>query len=140
MNNQSAKTPYYTVAQAAKLSGLSPKMIRYYEEKGIISTVIRSNSNYRLYSQETIRALIFIYRTKALGFPLAHIHMLLDLVNNRSRKSASVKQIVLTHLASLDQKIEEIQAIKAVLTPLVACCKGDSNADCPIIDELVKNT
>ena len=47
-----------------------------------------------------------------------------------------VNRIAALHVADLDQRIEELTAMKRTLQTLVDCCHGDHRPDCPILDEL----
>lgn len=122
------------IGEAAKASGISAKMIRYYEQIELIPHGNRTASGYRLYSQADIHRLRFVRRARDLGFSLAEIRELLALWGDRSRKSADVKHMAQTHIADMEQKIEEMQQIVNTLQTLVNCCVGDERPDCPILE------
>lgn len=79
------------IGDAARLSGVSAKMIRYYEEAGLIPEVARTAAGYRMYSDIDVYKLHFIRRCRELGFSLAQTGELLCLWGNHSRQSADVK-------------------------------------------------
>ena len=62
--------------------------------------------------------------------------MLLALYDDRSRASADVKALALTHLADMERKIAELRAMQATLQALVTACAGDQRPDCPILTGL----
>lgn len=124
------------IGEAARASGVSAKMIRYYEEIGLLPAPARSRANYRVYEAEDVHALRFVRRARSLGFSLVEAQELLALWRDRSRASGDVKRIALDHVADLDQRIAGMQAMKATLEHLAACCHGDHRPDCPILDEL----
>ena len=124
------------IGQAAKASGLSAKMIRHYEDIGLIGKALRSESGYRRYSASELHTLRFIKQARTLGFSIKQIEALLGLWQNQSRSSRQVKALALEHIAELDRKIEEMQAMKAALARLVHDCHGDARPECPILDEL----
>ena len=124
------------IGQAAAESGVSVKMIRHYESLGLLRKVARSHGNYRVFAPNDVHVLRFIKRGRALGFSVAEIKALLSLWQNRSRSSASVKQIAGRHMDELKAKIAEMNAMVDTLGHLVKHCHGDHRPDCPIIEEL----
>lgn len=126
------------IGQVSDASGISSKMIRYYESKGLISTASRTDSGYRQYSQSDIQTLRFIKRSRELGFSLDRIKTLLSLWQDRSRHSSDVKQLAQGYIAELDQDIAKLQTIRDQLLHVANNCHGDGNPDCPILDELAQ--
>ncbi|RUM06175.1 Cu(I)-responsive transcriptional regulator [Rhizobium chutanense] len=124
------------IGQAAKASGVSAKMIRYYEQTGLISAAERKASGYRDYSEDDVHMLRFIRSARDVGFQVAEIQKLLDLWTNRDRQSTDVKKIALDHIALLRLKIQELQQMAATLETLVSKCAGDQRPTCPILEGL----
>jgi MerR family copper efflux transcriptional regulator len=124
------------IGAAARESGVSAKMIRYYESTGLIAAAARSEGNYRTYDERDVHTLRFIRRARDLGFSVPAIVRLLDLWRDRSRSSAEVKQVARSHIAGLRAKIAELEGMVGTLEHLSAHCHGDARPDCPIIDEL----
>ena len=124
------------IGQAAQASGLSAKMIRHYEAIGLIGKTLRSESGYRRYSESELHTLRFIKQARTLGFSIKQIEALLGLWQNQSRSSSQVKTLALEHIVELEQKIVELQSMKATLAHLVQGCRGDARPECPILDEL----
>ena len=124
------------IGQAARLSGISPKMLRHYEGMGLLGEVTRTESNYRQYSLNDVQTLRFIRRARDMGFSLESIAELVSLWHNRRRSSASVKRIAQKHLDELAERIEALQAMQRTLTHLLHECPGDQRPDCPILDDL----
>lgn len=124
------------IGQASKGSGVSTKMIRYYEQIGLIPKADRRDSGYRDYAQSDVHMLRFIRRARDLGFAVAEIHDLLSLWRDKSRQSADVKRIAEAHIAKLRERIESLDQMAATLGTLVECCAGDERPDCPILAEL----
>jgi Cu(I)-responsive transcriptional regulator len=126
------------IGQAAVASGVTAKMIRHYEESGLIRAARRTASNYRSYSDNDVHVLRFIKRARALGFSMADIKALLSLWQDKSRSSSAVKRIARSHIDELERKIAELQAMARTLEHLVHHCHGDHRPECPIIEELAK--
>ena len=126
------------IGQAAAASGVTAKMIRHYEDTGVIRAPRRTASNYRAYSDNDVHVLRFIKRARALGFSMADIKTLLSLWHDKSRSSSAVKRIARTHIDELERKIAELQAMARTLEHLAHHCHGDHRPECPIIEELAK--
>jgi MerR family copper efflux transcriptional regulator len=124
------------IGEAAQASGVSAKMIRHYEAIGLLPAARRTASGYRVYGEQDVRTLQFIHRGRALGFPLERIAALLTLWQDQGRASADVRQLAEQHIAELNRKIEELQAMKRTLETLAYSCHGDRRSDCPILDDL----
>jgi MerR family transcriptional regulator, copper efflux regulator len=124
------------IGQAAKSSGLSAKMIRYYESTGLLQAPTRTDSGYRLYSQNDLHTLAFIKRSRDLGFSLEEVGKLLTLWQDRDRASAHVKALARQHIDELNQKINELTGLRDTLQDLVEHCHGDHRPDCPILKDL----
>ena len=117
------------IGQAAKLSGISAKMIRYYEQIGLIPKANRSDAGYRNYSSADAQSFRFIRRARDLGFSVEQISELLVLWCNRDRASADVKALALSHADGLKTKIVELQAMVQTLEQLAENCHGDGRPD-----------
>ena len=124
------------IGQAAARSGVSAKMVRHYESLGLLPTVHRSDAGYRQYGEKEVHTLRFIRRARTLGFSMAEIAELLKLWQNKRRASADVKRIAMAHVADLERRIAEMEAMKQTLGHLAHCCQGNSRPDCPILTEL----
>lgn len=124
------------IGQAARRTGLSAKMIRYYESIGLLKPATRSESGYRLYGQDDLHSLTFIKRSRDLGFSLEEVAKLLTLWQDRQRASADVKALASEHIADLNRRIEELVSLRDTLSELVAHCHGDDRPDCPILKDL----
>lgn len=124
------------IGEASKVSRVSAKMIRYYEQIGLIPPANRTDSGYRAYSQADIHRLHFIRRTRDLGFSVTEITRLLGLWNDKSRQSADVKRLAQEHIAELERRMENLRQMTETLKTLTDCCAGDERPDCPILEEL----
>ena len=126
------------IGEAAKRSGVSAKAIRYYESIGLIPAAGRTAAGYRAYTGNEVETLRFIHRARSLGFSVAEVAGLLELWRDRSRASSDVKAIALDHVAAIEGKIAELEAIRRTLLDLTRRCHGDDHPDCPILDGLTQ--
>ena len=126
------------IGQASRTSGVSAKMIRYYEEIGLVRPASRTDANYREYDRRELNELRFIKRGRNLGFSMTEITRLLALWRDRDRPSREVKAIADRHVADLDARIAEMQAMADTLRHLSHCCSGDERPDCPILRDLAE--
>ena len=124
------------IGQASKASGVSTKMIRYYDEIGLVRPASRTESNYREFDEREINELRFIRRARSLGFSMPEITQLLSLWRDRERPSREVKAIAEKHVNELDARIAEMQTMADTLRHLSHCCAGDERPDCPILADL----
>lgn len=121
------------IGDAAKASGVSAKMIRYYEATGLIPAAGRTGSGYRVYSDTEVQMLRFIRRARDLGFPVEKIGELLALWRDRSRHSADVKRLAQEQIDGLERRICEMQSMMDTLQHLADACCGDHRPECPIL-------
>ena len=125
-----------SIGRASKASGMSAKMIRYYESIGLVRPAVRSAANYRHYDAGSVRTLRFVARARGLGFSIEDIGRLLALWQEPERSSADVKRLALQHVAALDRRIEALRSMKTAIERVADQCHGDGRAECPILDEL----
>lgn len=126
------------IGEAARATGVSAKMIRHYEQVGLFTPACRTEAGYRQYAERDLHTLRFIRRARDLGFSIEQIRELLALWQDRKRPSRQVKAFAQAHLQALEQKLRELQAMKASLEHLVHGCHGDDRPECPIIDSLAE--
>ncbi len=124
------------IGAAAKASGISAKMIRYYESVGLLPQAARSLAGYRSYAENDVHTLTFIRQAHDLGFSVKQISELLDLWQDRQRQSSRVKALAEAHIAALEKKMEQLATMKNALERLSRDCCGDDRPDCPILDGL----
>lgn len=124
------------IGEASQATGISAKMIRYYEETGLIRPALRTQAGYRVYQDNDIQTLRFIRRARDLGFSVKQIEDLLALWRDRSRASGDVKRIATDHIAELQVKMRALQEMVTTLEHLTHHCHGDNRPDCPILTSL----
>lgn len=124
------------IGEVAKKSGVSAKMIRKYEDSGLVPKAKRNESGYRSYSNNDVHTFRFIKTARSLGFSLKDIKELLSLWKNKRRASSKVKKIAKMHIEQLEFKSNEINTMLNTLKHLTKNCHGDDRPDCPILDNL----
>ena len=122
------------IGNAAERSGVSAKMIRYYEEIGLITASRRANG-YRDYDENDVSVLQFIRRTRDLGFSLDEVSNLLALWRDRKRPSRQVKKLASQHIDDLERRMREMRAVVRTLKTLAEHCHGDERSECPILED-----
>ena len=123
------------IGEASEQSGVPTKMIRYYEETGLVRKPERSSGGYRQYGETDVHTLRFVRRARDLGFPIERIRELLKLWSDRSRSSHEVKKTALAHVAALEADIAKLTELRDVLRHLAGKCHGDHRPDCPILED-----
>lgn len=124
------------IGEASAHSGISERMIRHYEEIGLMPKAPRRDSGYRDYGDRDVYTLRFIGRARDLGFTIEEIRRLLELWQDRSRASHDVKELALARAAELKRKERVLHEMRRSLEHLAASCHGDERPDCPILGEL----
>ena len=123
------------IGQASERSGVSAKMIRYYESVGLMPSAARRANGYRDYGDQEVAVLQFVRRTRDLGFSLDEVSALLALWSNKKRPSREVKRMAEQHIADLEHRIREMRTVMKTLRGLSKTCHGDERSDCPILDD-----
>lgn len=124
------------IGSIAKRSGLPTKTVRYYADVELVKPIGRTNAGYRTYDDKALRKLIFVRRSRAMGFSIEECRKLLGLFEDQSRASSEVRDIAKRHLLEIDAKLNELKKLQQELSLLVNSCKGDNRPDCPILDAL----
>jgi MerR family copper efflux transcriptional regulator len=129
-----------TIGRVAQQADVSIDTVRFYEQRGLLPKPARTATGYRLYSADTVDRLHFIRRSKALGFTLEEIILLLGLQDTSGAK-AEVRAITRSKLEQIDRKIDDLRRMRDVLSALEHDCAGSGNARaCPIIEALSAGT
>ena len=137
-HSDALRAGYVDIGEAASASGVSAKMIRHYEQIGLVPAAGRTAAGYRVYAASDVHRLRFVKRARDLGFSMAEIGQLLALWNDRRRKSSEVKRLAMKHVAELERKIAELESMRGTLMELVHHCHGNERPDCPILEDLAR--
>ncbi len=126
------------ISNAAKVSGLSAKTIRYYESIGLVDPAKRSSNGYRDYAVDDVQQLQFLQRSRSSGFSIEESRQLLALYQQPQRHSADVKALVESKVIQLDQQLTQLQSMRDTLIDLAQKCPGDETAQCTILNRLAQ--
>jgi MerR family copper efflux transcriptional regulator len=124
------------IGEAAAASGVSAKMIRYYESITLLPPAGRRESGYRDYGPEDVHRLTFVRRSRDLGFSIEQIRSLLALWTDTGRSNADVRAIARTHVREMEDQARKLQQMIGTLNHLIGSCETGARAGCPIIEEL----
>jgi len=124
------------IGDAAAAAGLPAKTIRYYEQIGLVPPPARRESGYRDYGLRDVHLLRFLTRARSLGFSVEECRQLLALWQDQERAAGDVKRLTEERIAAIDEKIAQLQGLRATLAHLALCCRGGSRPDCPILEDL----
>ena len=120
------------IGEAANASGVSARLIRYYESIDLIPAASRAQSRYRVFTERDVNTLQFVKRARLLGFSLQRIGQLVDLWQSRGRSQIDVRKIALEHVAELRGRILELVTVVELLQELARSCERGDRTDCPI--------
>jgi DNA-binding transcriptional MerR regulator len=127
-----------TIGELARRSGYAVQTLRYYEQIGLMPKPPRTSGGQRRYGQELQRRLLFIRHARDLGFEIEDIRSLLDLASRPDQPCASVDAIAKAHLASIDEKIVRLTALRAEVDRMLKECATERIAECKVIDVLAR--
>jgi MerR family transcriptional regulator, mercuric resistance operon regulatory protein len=124
-----------TIGRVAAAAGVNVETIRYYQRRGLLEEPVKPLGGYRRYSAEMIKRIGFIKKAQALGFTLEDVAGLLQLETKKS--CAVTRNLAARKMASIEQKISQLEAMHTALSQLVReCDKQRKIGRCPIIESL----
>jgi MerR family transcriptional regulator, mercuric resistance operon regulatory protein len=124
-----------TIGGVAKISGVGIETIRYYERIGLLAKPPRGANGHRNYSAEHVDAVIFVTRSRKLGFSLSTIRDLLRL-RECGAHCDKVRAVAVAQRNNLRHQIDALRQIERALSDMVDECESDTQSYCPIIHEL----
>ena len=126
------------IGKASKLSNLTVKAVRYYDNIGLVKPIKNIFSGYREYNDKDVLKLKFVGKARKFNFSIDECRELLSLYENKNRPSKDVKKLTLEKISQIDEKLKQLQNLKDELTYLADNCHGDDRPNCPILDALSK--
>ncbi len=129
-----------TVGALAQQAGVNIETIRYYERRGLLKKPSRGASRWRRYDEDAVRTVVFVKRAQRLGFTLDEISELLKLRASKSERACSrVQTKARQKLDEIDEKIRDLEAMRAALASLSRRCAPDDAGSCPVLDALIES-
>ncbi len=125
-----------TIGALSKQTGCHIETVRYYERIGVLLKPPRTEGGFRLYGREQIKRLMFVRRSRELGFSLGEIRTLLKLVDGKQYTCREVKALMEEHLGDIKKKISDLKRLQKTLADISSQCEGGMVPECPIIDAL----
>ena len=130
------------IGELASKSGLSRDTIRFYEREALLPEPPRTQAGYRLYSADVVGRLSFIKQAQAIGFSLAEIRDVLDGYHDES-ECRHVASLLSQKIVELDQKVQKIQALRAILSSYLTACTasladGRAQGGCPVLCDIAQ--
>jgi Cu(I)-responsive transcriptional regulator len=125
-----------SIGDLGKATGTKVETIRYYESVGLLPKPSRTAGNYRRYDRSHLTRLGFIRRARDLGFSLDEVRALLRLSDDRDQSCAQVDSIARTHLADIERKIADLEALRGELNGLIRQCRHGTIDECRILEAL----
>ena len=103
------------IGEVSKRSGVGIEALRFYEKGGLLDSPARTESGYRVYSEEVLKRLDFIKRAQALGFSLDEIRRIIDDARKGESPCDEVREIVRRRMAELDARLRELYRFRKEL-------------------------
>ncbi|MEM7225696.1 MAG: redox-sensitive transcriptional activator SoxR [Pseudomonadota bacterium] len=114
-------TAVLTIGEAARRCGVATSTLRFYEERGLI-TSLRTAGNQRLYHRTTLRRISVIQVAKSLGLSLKEIgEALNELPDGRTPNKRDWERLSRKWRARLDTRIDQLQRLRENLTGCIGC-------------------
>lgn len=120
----------YTISQLAKAVGVPTTTLRYYERVGLLEPEDRSQGNYRLYTEESLRRLQFIRAAQATGFTLDDVKELMSVQGDKTPSCQDVQMLIEERLADIEQRLKDLRHVQRVLKSALEKCRETEQAGC----------
>lgn len=95
------------IAEAARLLGLSPHTLRYYEQEGLVRPA-RNASGYRGYSAADLRRLVFLTRMRVSGMTMADLRRYVALADSGPATEPERREMMLAHRDRIRRRLREL--------------------------------
>jgi len=112
---------HLTIGQVAERSGVATSALRYYEERGLITSE-RTAGNQRRYAQAMLRRVAFIRSAQRVGLGLEEIEEALStLPSDRAPNKADWARLSRSWRPRIDAQIERLERLRDKLDGCIGC-------------------
>jgi DNA-binding transcriptional MerR regulator len=126
----------HTIGELARRTGATPRAIRHYEQLGLLMAPVRTDSNYRMFDQQSIKTVEFIVSSRSLGLSIPEIAELLKIIDNEDSICMNVAQVMKQHLSLVDDKIKMLTHTRRMIAKALSQCADEDDADCSALEIL----
>ena len=103
------------VGAVAKKTGVGVQTLHYYERINLLPKPARSDANYRLYSGDAVRRVIFKKKAQTLGFTLTEIKEILELKSHGRAPCRKVAELGERHLRDVDARLAQLRRYRTAV-------------------------
>jgi DNA-binding transcriptional MerR regulator len=130
------------IGELAREAGVHIQTLRFYERRGLLRKPSRTPSRYRDYAPADLETVVFIKWCQPLGFTLKEVKQLLQLhaalahlparqIRRRSGQLISIVRMAEEKLATIEQKIASLRAMKKQVASTIKQLQGGPDPVCP---------
>ncbi len=128
--------PAFSIGVLSRETGVKVPTIRFYETIGLLPAPDRTASDRRVYDRRAAQRLAFVKHARDLGFTVEAVRSLLDLADHPDQSCEDADRLAAEHLAEVEHKIAQLEALRDELTRVTAECARGRVADCRVIEVL----
>jgi MerR family mercuric resistance operon transcriptional regulator len=126
------------IGELATACDCAVESIRYYEKIGLLPQTARHANGYRSYEIMHQKWLLFILRSKELGFSQSEVRRLTDIAHQKQPACVAVHELLEAHVNDVRKRVRELRRMERALVRLKTQCRDGTLHDCPVIDELMR--
>ena len=110
-----------TIAEVSRRSGVASSALRYYEDRGLITSE-RAGSGHRRYPRAVLRRIAFVVFAQRVGLTLDEIGLeLANLPPDRAPNRRDWSRLSGQWTSRIDERIAELERLKSGLTECIGC-------------------
>ncbi len=130
----------FTISQLAKAADVPTTTVRYYERIGLVQPDDRSQGNYRLYRDDSLRKVKFIRAAQAIGFTLDDVKALLAVPDSSAATCQTIQPLIEERLAEVAKRLKDLRHVQKVLTMALHKCRESERTGCCFVIETLRET